>query len=43
MIDEVAKMETAGVIEPSRSAWSSPVLIIKKKTAARDFVLTSAG
>ncbi|KMQ88444.1 reverse ribonuclease integrase, partial [Lasius niger] len=28
---EVEEMETAGVIEPSHSAWSSPVVVVKKK------------
>src|SRR5580765_527814 len=28
---EVEEMEAAGVIEPSHSAWSSPVVVVKKK------------
>ncbi|KMQ88438.1 reverse ribonuclease integrase, partial [Lasius niger] len=28
---DVEEMETAGVIEPSHSAWSSPVVVVKKK------------
>lgn len=28
---EVAKMEKAGIIKPSNSVWSSPVVIVRKK------------
>lgn len=34
---EVEKMEREGIIEPSHSAWNSPVVLIKKKTADIDF------
>lgn len=34
---EVAKMEQGGVIEPSCSAWSSPVVIVKKKDGTHRF------
>lgn len=37
--DEIAEMEKAGVIEPSRSAWSSPVVIVKKKDGKHRFCI----
>ncbi|KMQ83460.1 hypothetical protein RF55_19996, partial [Lasius niger] len=36
---EVEEMEAAGVIEPSRSAWSSPVVVVKKKDGKYRFCI----
>ncbi|KMQ87188.1 reverse ribonuclease integrase [Lasius niger] len=36
---EVDKMEQEGVIEPSRSAWSSPVVIVRKKDGTHRFCI----
>ncbi|KMQ85218.1 reverse ribonuclease integrase, partial [Lasius niger] len=36
---EVEDMEAAGVIEPSHSAWSSPVVIVKKKDGKHRFCI----
>lgn len=41
--DEVRAMENEGIIEPSTSAWSSPIVIVKKKTENLGFASTSAG
>lgn len=38
MNEEVDKMLELGVISPSRSAWSSPVLMVKKKSGDYRFV-----
>lgn len=32
--EEAGKMQADGIIEDSKSAWSSPVVIAKKKTAS---------
>lgn len=37
--DEVDRMLTEGVIEPSSSPWSSPVVLVKKSTGAYRFCL----
>lgn len=37
--NEVAKMEEAGIIEPSTSAWSSPVVVVQKKNGPRRFCI----
>ncbi|KMQ84090.1 reverse ribonuclease integrase, partial [Lasius niger] len=36
---EVEEMEAAGVIKPSHSAWSSPVVIVKKKDGKHRFCI----
>lgn len=36
---EVAEMEAAGIIEPSESAWSSPLVIVKKKDGKPRFCI----
>ena len=36
---EVAEMEKEGIIEPSNSAWSSPVVIVKKKNGKARFCI----
>lgn len=37
--EEVEKMENEGIIEPSHSAWSSPVVIVKKKDGKPRFCI----
>ncbi|XP_039303430.1 uncharacterized protein LOC120357332 [Solenopsis invicta] len=37
--EEVHAMEAAGVIEPSNSAWSSPVVIVRKKDGRHRFCI----
>lgn len=37
--DEVREMERAGVIEPSQSPWSSPIVIAKKKDGRLRFCI----
>ena len=37
--DEVAEMEKEGIIEPSSSAWSSSVVIVKKKNGKTRFCI----
>lgn len=37
--EEVAKMEREGVIEPSQSAWSSPVVVVRKKDGTHRFCI----
>lgn len=39
---QVKEKHKAGVIQPSDSPLGSPVLLVKKKMAAEDFVLTIA-
>ncbi|KAL6419305.1 hypothetical protein ACFW04_013944 [Cataglyphis niger] len=36
---EVEEMEKAGVIEPSRSAWSSPIVVVRKKDGKHRFCI----
>lgn len=36
---EVYKMEHEGVIEPSRSSWSSPMVVVKKKDGSHRFCI----
>ena len=36
--EEVTKMLQRGVVQPSSSPWSSPVVMVRKKTARGDFV-----
>ncbi|KAL6417431.1 hypothetical protein ACFW04_012743 [Cataglyphis niger] len=36
---EVDEMERAGVIEPSRSAWSSPIVVVRKKDGKHRFCI----
>jgi len=36
---EVEKMERKGVIEPSQGAWSSPIMVIKKKDGSHRFCI----
>ncbi|KAL6418253.1 hypothetical protein ACFW04_012245 [Cataglyphis niger] len=36
---EVNEMERAGVIEPSRSAWSSPIVVVRKKDGKHRFCI----
>ncbi|KAL6416811.1 hypothetical protein ACFW04_013159 [Cataglyphis niger] len=36
---EVDEMEKAGVIEPSRSAWSSPIVVVRKKDGKHRFCI----
>src|SRR5580765_6680025 len=36
---EVEEMEATGIIEPSRSAWSSPVVVVKKKDGKYRFCI----
>ena len=38
--DEVQKMLDKGIIKESQSPWSSPVVIVKKRTVRIDSVLT---
>jgi len=37
--DEIAEMERSGVIEPSRSPWSSPIVITRKKDGRPRFYI----
>lgn len=36
---EVEKMEQEGVIEPSQSAWSSPIVVVRKKDGSHRFCI----
>ncbi|XP_050456461.1 uncharacterized protein K02A2.6-like [Cataglyphis hispanica] len=36
---EVEEMERAGVIEPSRSAWNSPIVVVRKKDGKHRFCI----
>jgi hypothetical protein len=40
--EEVQKMHSKGVIRPSKSPWSSPIVLVKKGTTHGDSVLTYA-
>jgi len=37
--EEVSAMETDGIIEPSNSAWSSPIVIVRKKDGRHRFCI----
>lgn len=37
--DEVAKMENAGIIEPSCRGWSSPIVLVQKKDGRHCFCI----
>jgi len=37
--DEVRSMEADGILEPSNSAWSSPVVIVRKKNERHRFCI----
>jgi len=39
IIDEVSSMETDGIIEPSNNAWSSPIVIVRKKDGRHRFCI----
>ena len=41
--EEANKMLAMGVIEPSSSLWSSPVILVKKKDGSARFMLTIVG
>jgi len=37
--DEVSSMEKDGIVEPSNSAWSSPIVIVRKKDGRHRFCI----
>ena len=41
MMKGVQRMEEMGVIQPSKSDWASPVVMVPKNMAHRDFVWIS--